>query len=88
MSKVFLIAIVMSWANIDDVPHEDSITIEYLNGNLLYFNTQAECFDHIYKNIDELVIFAKTIFPTASSIKSFYCVTRKSTSARGFNGAI
>lgn len=88
MSKVFLIAIVMSWANIDHVPNEDSIIIKYLNGNLLYFNTQAECFDHIDKNIDELVIFAKTTFPTASNIKSFYCVTRDSTFARGFNGAI
>ena len=57
MFKVFVIAIVMSWANIDDTPYSDSIEIKYLNGNLLYFHTKAECFDHVDENIDKLTVY-------------------------------
>ena len=54
MTKVFIIAIVMWWADITETPVNDSLEISHLDGELLYFRTEGECYNHINDNVTEL----------------------------------
>jgi len=74
MTKVFIIAIVMWWADMTQTPLNDSVEIKYLHGEPLYFLTEEECFAHIDENLDALKKFGKSEFPTAHTVKSILCV--------------
>ena len=43
MTKVFLIAITMFWADAMDTPLQDSVEIKWLDGQPLYFMSVEEC---------------------------------------------
>ena len=43
MTNVFIIAIVMFWADAKDTPLNDSVEIKWLDGKPLYFMTPEEC---------------------------------------------
>ena len=77
MSKVFIIAIVMWWADMTQTPLNDSVEIKYLHGEPLYFMTEQECFAHIDENLDALKAFGKSEFPTAHTVKSILCVEQE-----------
>ena len=77
MTKVFIIAIVMFWADASQTPTEDSVEITHKHGLPLYFLTQQECFDHVDDNIDALKEYGKAVFPTAHTVKSIYCLERE-----------
>ena len=66
MTKVFIIAIVMWWADPPATPTKDSVEITHKHGLPLYFATQQECFNHVDDNI-----------PTAHTVKSIYCLERE-----------
>ena len=77
MTKVFIIAIVMFWADASQTPTEDSVEITHKHGLPLYFATQQECFNHVDDNIDALKEYGKAVFPTAHTVKSIYCLERE-----------
>ena len=77
MTKVFIIAIVMFWADASQTPTEDSVEITHKHVLPLYFLTQQECFDHVDDNIDALKEYGKAVFPTAHTVKSIYCLERE-----------
>ena len=54
MVKVYIIAIVMFWADPTATPTNDSVEITHLHGLPLYFETVQGCSDHINQNIDAL----------------------------------
>ncbi len=74
MDKVFIIAIVMWWADATQTPFNDSIEVTHLHGQPLYFKTEQECGDHIDENINALKDFGQRSFPTAHTVKTIYCV--------------
>tara|TARA_Y100000816_G_scaffold140188_1_gene99295 strand:- start:240 stop:497 length:258 start_codon:yes stop_codon:yes gene_type:complete len=77
MTKVFIIAIVMWWADPTATPTKDSVEITHKHGLPLYFATQQECFNHVDDNIDALKEYGKAVFPTAHTVKSIYCLERE-----------
>ena len=77
MTKVFIIAIVMWWADMTQTPLNDAVEVKYLHGEPLYFLTEEECFAHINENFDALKGFGKTTFPTAHTVKSILCVEKE-----------
>ena len=74
MDKVFIIAIVMWWADATQTPFNDSIEVTHLHGLPLYFKTEEECGTHVNQNLDGLKEFGHRSFPTAHSVKTIYCV--------------
>ena len=60
MTKVFLIAITMFWADAMDTPLQDSVEIKWLDGQPLYFMSVEE--------------YGKSVYPTAHTVKAIYCV--------------
>ena len=77
MTKVFIIAIVMWWADMTQTPVNDSIEVKWLDGKPLYFLTEEECFAHIDENLDALKKFGKSQFPTAYTVKSIMCIEKE-----------
>ena len=77
MTKVFIIAIVMWWADMTQTPVNDSIEVKWLDGKPLYFLTEEECFAHINENLEALTKFGKVTFPTAHTVKSILCVEKE-----------
>ena len=77
MTKVFIIAIVMWWADMTQTPFNDSVEVKWLHGEPLYFLTEEECFAHIDENLDALKKFGKSQFPTAHTVKSILCVPQE-----------
>ena len=77
MSKVFIIAIVMWWANPIDTPTNDSVEIKWLDGKPLYFETVEECGNHIDDNLQALKEYGKAVYPTAHTVKTIYCIETK-----------
>ena len=77
MTKVFIIAIVMFWADPTATPENNAIEIKWLDGKPLYFETIEACGDHIDENLDALKEFGKVSFPTAHTVKTIYCLERK-----------
>ena len=77
MTKVFIIAIVMWWADMTQTPLNDAVEVKYLHGEPLYFLTEEECFAHINENFDALKGLGKTTFPTAHTVKSILCVEKE-----------
>tara|TARA_R100001440_G_scaffold72008_1_gene95429 strand:+ start:2427 stop:2669 length:243 start_codon:yes stop_codon:yes gene_type:complete len=74
--KVFIIAIVMWWGNINEIPPTDSIEVLTFNGQPLEFKTREQCFKHVSENLEDLKEFAKANYPTANAVKTIYCVER------------
>ena len=77
MSKVFIIAIVMWWADPTATPTNDSVEIKFLDGKPLYFMTEKECAAHIDDNLLALKDYGKSVYPTAHSVKTIYCIPRQ-----------
>ena len=77
MTNVFIIAIVMFWADAKDTPLNDSVEIKWLDGKPLYFMTPEECGTHIDDNFEELKKYGKSVYPTAHTVKTIYCVKRQ-----------
>ena len=77
MTKVFLIAIVMFWADASETPATDSVEIKFLDGKPLYFLTIEECTKHIDDNFEELKNYGKFVYPTAHTVKTIYCIPRE-----------
>ena len=74
---VFIIAIVMWWADPTSTPINDSVEIKFLDGKPLYFMTKKECGDHIDENLQALKDYGKYVYPTAHTVKSIYCIETK-----------
>ena len=77
MTKVFLIAITMFWADAMDTPLQDSVEIKWLDGQPLYFMSVEECGKHIDDNFEKLKEYGKSVYPTAHTVKTIYCVERE-----------
>ena len=77
MTKVFIIAIVMWWADITETPVDDSLEISHLDGELLYFRTEGECYNHINDNVTELKEYGLYRYPSAQSVKTILCVEKE-----------
>ena len=48
-----------------------------LHGLPLYFETVQGCSDHIDQNIDALKEYGKTVYPSAHTVKTIYCLQRE-----------
>ena len=83
MTKVFIIAIVMWWADMTQTPLNDAVEVKYLHGKPLYFLTEEECFAHIDENLDALKEFGKTTYPTSSHSKEYIMYTRREKYTKG-----
>ena len=77
MTKVFIIAIVMWWADPTQIPENDSVEITHLHGQPLYFETQQECFNHVDMNLQALKEYGKATYPTANTVKVIYCLEKE-----------
>jgi len=77
MNKVFIIAIVMWWADPTATPVNDSVEIKWLDGAPLYFMSRQECGDHIDENLQALKDYGKSVYPTAHTVKTIYCVEKE-----------
>ena len=77
MVKVYIIAIVMFWAAPTATPTNDSEEITHLHGLPLYFETVQGCSDHINQNIDALKEYGLSVYPTAHTVKTIYCLQRE-----------
>ena len=77
MSKIFIIAIVMWWADPSATPVNDAVEIKWLDGKPLYFMTEEECSNHVNENIQALKDYGKSQFPTAHTVKTIYCLERE-----------
>ena len=77
MVKVYIIAIVMFWADPTATPTNDSVEITHLHGLPLYFETVQGCSDHINQNIDALKEYGLSVYPTAHTVKTIYCLQRE-----------
>ena len=77
MTKVFIIAIVMWWADPAMIPENDSVEIKYLHGKPLYFMTEKECGIHIDDNLQALKDYGKSVYPTANAVKTILCVPQE-----------
>tara|TARA_R100000231_G_scaffold138786_2_gene118044 strand:+ start:3735 stop:3989 length:255 start_codon:yes stop_codon:yes gene_type:complete len=77
MTKVFIIAIIMWWADITQTPLNDSVEVKWLHGEPLYFLTEEECFAHIDENLEALTEFGKATYPTAHTVKTILCVEQE-----------
>ena len=45
--KVFIISVVMWWADPALMPNTDAVEVHPLHGKPLFFKTRADCFEHI-----------------------------------------
>ena len=43
----------------------------------LYFETIQGCSEHIDQNIDALKEYGKTVYPSAHTVKTIYCLQRE-----------
>ena len=77
MTKVFIIAIVMFWADPTATPENNAIEIKWLDGQPLYFMSVEECGKHIDDNFEKLKEYGKSVYPTAHTVKTIYCVERE-----------
>ena len=77
MIEVFIIAIVMWWGDHLAQPLNDSVKIETLHGNPLYFETQQECFDPEVENLEALKAFGRAYYPTSNAVKTIYCISKE-----------
>lgn len=55
----------------------DSVTIETYNGKPLLFYDQKKCSEWIWKDLENLKAYAKSVYPDAVAIKEILCVYRK-----------
>lgn len=76
--KVFVISIVMWWANPFDNPwpHNDTVEIQTYNGKPLYFKTVDQCFEHIDQNLQNLIQVGHSHYPSATDVNQILCVER------------
>ena len=77
MVEVFIIAIVMWWSDATQTPLENAIEVTHLHGLPLYFKTEEECGIHVDQNIDALKEYGKTVYPSAHTVKTIYCLQRE-----------
>ncbi len=72
--KIFVIAIIMWWADPTARPPTDSVEIHTYNGEPLYFKTRDECFDWIGSDLENIKAFGHSRFPTAQAVGEILCV--------------
>ena len=74
--KEMMIFIVMFFA---DPMHngEDSVSIHTYDGKPLYFTDVDKCQEWIWKDLDNLKAYAKTVYPEAVAVKEILCVYKK-----------
>ena len=75
--KVFIIAIVMWWADPTMRPADDSVEIKTLFGKPLYFQTMEACFDHVDENLEALKGFGRAYYPTSNAVARILCVEKE-----------
>ena len=69
----FSILIILLWLN----PADDSgnaFAISELNGQRLLFDTQAQCFDHVQENYDDIEKFIQRYYEYKATISEALCV--------------
>ena len=74
--KPMIILIVMFFA---DPMHkgQDSDSIETYQGKPLVFTDADKCQEWIWKDLDNLKAYAKTVYPEAVAVKEILCVYKK-----------
>ena len=74
--KVFVIAIIMWWANPQDIPYPytDSVEIKTYQGEPLFFETLDECFDWVGNDLENIKQFGHAYYPTANAVAEIRCV--------------
>ena len=75
--KIFVIAIVMWWANPLEKPIDDSVEIHTYQGKPLYFHTLEECFNWVRADAESIKAFGHEYYPTANAVKTIYCVEKQ-----------
>ena len=55
----------------------DSVTIQTYNGKPLVFYDQKKCSEWIWKDLENLKVYAKSVYPDAAAVKEIMCVYRK-----------
>ena len=55
--KVFIISVLMWWADPALMPSTDAVEVHTLHGKPLFFKTRAACFEHIDQNLEALKKF-------------------------------
>ena len=75
--KVFIISVVMWWADPALMPNTDAVEVHTLHGKPLFFKTRADCFEHIDENLEALKKFGKRYYPTANAVREIYCLERE-----------
>ena len=76
--KVFVIAIIMWWANPQDIPfpYNDSVEINTYEDKPLYFHTLDECFKWVGNDLENLKAFGHAYYPTANAVAEIRCVEK------------
>ena len=74
--KIFIIAIVMFWADTSQTPEKDAYEITMRDGLPLQFASRQKCFEFVDENFVVLTEFGHQQFPTADAVKYIYCVER------------
>jgi len=77
VTKVFIIAIVMWWADPINTPSNDSVEITHLHGKPLYFKTIKDCTKHVDNNLKALKEYGMYVYPTAHTVKTIYCLEKE-----------
>ena len=55
----------------------DSVTIQTYNGKPLLFYDEKKCSEWIWKDLENLKAYAKSVYPDAAAVKEILCVYRK-----------
>ena len=74
--KIWMITIIMWWADPNLAQRPDAVEIKTLHGKPLYFLSEEECGKHVDDNLDALIGFGKRTYPTADAVKQIWCLPR------------
>lgn len=76
--KIFVIAIIMWWANPDDIPYpyDDSVEIKTYQGKPLFFDSLDKCLAWAKNDLESLKTFGHAYYPSATAVKEIGCIEK------------
>ena len=75
--KVFVIAIIMWWANPLEKPLDDSVEIRTYQGKPLTFDTLDECYSWVENDLENIKALGHAYYPTANAVGQILCVEKE-----------
>ena len=79
--KVFIISIVMWWANPAEIPYpyNDAVEIKTYMDKPLQFTSLEKCFEWVGNDLENIKAFGHAYYPTATAVREIICIEKKGT---------